>query len=463
MPALKNLSDFFDRVRADIIRIRDDLMIRSKEESRDTNQSLDELEKALQELSQERDEDLEKELVELESAEFIKFSPTDGEPQRYVYTLCYLPSLALKAGKELEVEGLKMKSRAQALQYLMKVDIASCFRYEPGSEVGTLALPGYIWFPWKNIRGELAWRDNPGINARNRDVMTWVANVLEDLAGANAEPPAYLCLGENRDLPKHEYPFTGFEKNDWSDFESRMRRVPLRYNRNVCPYKDSRFEVVRLRRSEGKNGACIEVWDNSKAELKGILCPSQRYVLKSGIDRARRLREAVKNLTRSEVDIATLGSNGVPMVTLGRGSFELDIIPPIIEPVLGSEGQFLICDGNHRVVEYCWNKKEDLFAILAREVSVPYYIYPMRPEQWPQVAEAPLYQTPDLFGKYTVRVPTKEERKMYVSDDLREQGKDPSNYHGYRMFYRDFEAAGFNLGGQGGRIGKMKNRSRNGG
>ncbi|MBF0139317.1 MAG: hypothetical protein HQL74_03445 [Magnetococcales bacterium] len=445
LPAFKHVGDFFDRVRNDLIRVRDDLMIQNTQDVRHRNRTLKSLEEALAQLSSCADDKLEEEITELDTIQFIRFSPTDGIPQRYLYSLCILPSLSLRPS-DFPSEGTTSErtvSYSKPLQTLPHVEENCYFRYEPDKKQEDRSTSGYIWFP---LNG---WEANPAIKYRNGYIMDWVQRVIDELRNENdGHIHENLLLGHATTYSLHNYSFRKIEVRTFNDLVEKLRCVPLNYNPENYPYATAQIRQVVLRRVPHEGNDVIQVSQPDTNEILGFLCPSQRYVLRQGLNRARELRRNLINTNR-DYDPCNLGTPQFGYLTAFRGNRQLDILPPILESVLNKSGEFLICDGNHRVVQYCWNDGEPLNAILISNPTVPYYIYQMRPEDWHVVASRPLSTTPELVCKYAVREMSEEEMKKYVSASI-EKNKLPSSGSYYRVLYRNFSSAGFNLGAQGG-------------
>ena len=95
--------------------------------------------------------------------------------------------------------------------------------------------------------------------------------------------------------------------------------------------------------------------------------------------------------------------------------------------------EFLVADGNHRIVQRCWIDGQAIAAVLIEKASQPYYAYPFAAREWWLTAENRLVVPPDLYSKYAPR--------RYPGDP----GKDS-----YRTWFRDFNSGFKNVGGQGG-------------
>lgn len=103
--------------------------------------------------------------------------------------------------------------------------------------------------------------------------------------------------------------------------------------------------------------------------------------------------------------------------------------------------EFIVCDGNHRVVQYLWNggKGARLHCVLVRGPAEPYYAHPFSTRDWNVTATNVLHYPPDLYGKYTPR-----------RFEPGAPSEDPANPLWYRRYYRDFSSAFIDVGDQGG-------------
>jgi hypothetical protein len=125
--------------------------------------------------------------------------------------------------------------------------------------------------------------------------------------------------------------------------------------------------------------------------------------------------------------------------------------PPIIEAVpavdrtdCGGE-EFLICDGNHRVLHRAWREGEPLPVIVITDLppKYPYYAVPSGARGWYAIDDNERSTDPDAASKYLTRPvdPVADKVDPDVADrpDL------------FRRYFRDFDTAFGGVGFQGGR------------
>ena len=252
--------------------------------------------------------------------------------------------------------------------------------------------PGGVWFPvpdGDDERGDSLWRQCPSIVARNADVMTWVEDDLirrRDLAGGSFPPE--LVVGK-----------LGTGGN-------RIRVVGPRFPFEVPP---------------GGPGPAADAPSTCTVDAIAKV----RHV--DGYDRIRK-GDAPKPVT---------------------------VTPPIIENLHPDDwedergsGEFIVCDGNHRVVELAWNQRVVLPAIaVVGEPRQPYYARPFSRYEWSHIAENVRDRSPDQASKYAVRKVDLAALDPSARDRLSHY---PASEH-YRRYYRDLTAGFGYLGGQGGR------------
>lgn len=115
------------------------------------------------------------------------------------------------------------------------------------------------------------------------------------------------------------------------------------------------------------------------------LVPAQNYVLRPGVDRAGRLREA---LAPHGVDPLALG--GAALVTTSDDPGEqVPLLPPVVEESAERDGTtvLLVADGMHRV----WLARRlglgvEVVVVRGVDPQWPYYAYPL-PDGWAGVEE----------------------------------------------------------------------------
>ena len=137
----------------------------------------------------------------------------------------------------------------------------------------------------------------------------------------------------------------------------------------------------------------------------------------------------------------------------------MTVTPPLIEQAwrgdlddLSESGliEFVVCDGNHRVVQGVWMRKGSAMPAVAvvGDLRRPYYARPFGRLEWEATAENELQVTPDLASKYLTR-------KVDWKDDLDDEGRrvlaDVHETQWYRRDFRDLETGFGYMGGQGGR------------
>lgn len=481
LPAFSSVSEYLSRLKADVARVHEDLRIQDPAKIKDWEKQRNKIVEAIESLRPFDEETLSEAVVEIDTKEFVKFSPTDGRPQRYRYSLCTLTGTPAEDGRSSEIRK-QLGAIADALDCLVKVEADVLFRYEPGG--APRAPHGFFWFPLRE------WKKNPAIVARNADVMEWVQSTLvklrahsrkEDRKGDgrssnNGALPDWLFPRKEAGL--FDLDFAMAKKRSFQELEDGIRKVPLQHNEKLMPYEQATIKMVVVRCNGGKDSSgkwkygttlvvCQPDGSGGEREL-GVLRPTQRYVLKQGLVRTRAIRKKLKELL--SLDPAKLGTSdcGYLSVPAISETHNIDILPPILEDIPESEwersgggaadGQkrreFLVCDGNHRIMEYCWNNDESLNCLLIEhdgkvpaEHRVPYYAYQMTSRDWYVVNQNALAQTPDVIGKYAVRLPSSDDLTRYClkeEQELSERGR-------YRIFFRNFSAV-FNLGGQAGRV-----------
>jgi hypothetical protein len=368
----------------------------------------------------------------------------------------------------------------------LRWDPASGLRREPGAEDRRRlrqAAPGAIWFPLSGRGERPIWRDCPAIVSRNLDVMAWVEAELERAGGADGSLPDELVLGK-RDRASASFEFEGEIFPFEGTGRARDPEVPATSTVDALElvrfaersdlaqqraYAGAKFERAFLRREEVPVGAgarsAILVYDAivdeksgrwvARSEPRGVLRPVQRYVLKSGIERAEEINRVVLSRLAAEGD-----EWGFLRVRKGGAPQAISATPPIIEQVTGGdlEGcaddltEFLVCDGNHRIVQRVWEggEGEEQMAAVAvvGELAQPYYARPFGRFEWEATAGNELSVTPDLASKYLAR-------KVDWDEDLDDAGREAlagiAKPQLYRRYFRELDSGFGYMGGQGGR------------
>lgn len=450
LPAFNSLEQLLINLRNDLCRMRDDLETRKPMQVIEDKRKRQGVENAMRLLGMVGPDSFDDKMIDLAKREFTKFSPVDGQPQLYEYTLTAIESFTLRPGMR--------GSLADAIRTLMISSPEHAYRWELGREQ---AMDGYVWFPFRH------WRQCKAIVSRNADVMAWLEQVLGDLGTLRDRAPWLYCgitggvddsLRINRVTP-HPFDEVAGEENTVCtgpiSLVTGLRHVRLQQQYDlggVRPYETAEIKLVLLRKEnkELDNSARdrIGVYDQCGNQLIGYLRPVQRYVLSSGLRRAKNIREAVGKI--SDVDPAKL--NGYITIHRSIGD-QIALLPPIIEGVPSEEreviiedgkeiAEYLVCDGNHRIVQYCWRDKHDVLAVLISNPSERYYAYPASCWSWNITSRNEIRNSPDLYGKYSPRLPDQD-------NNLERQSGEHYGHNWYRRFYRDFSTA-FDSGTQGG-------------
>jgi hypothetical protein len=195
--------------------------------------------------------------------------------------------------------------------------------------------------------------------------------------------------------------------------------------------------------------SAIVVLDAAGRATLGVVRPVQRYVLGAGLKRAGAINRLVADHLRALGDewgftrIRRRGTNTDVTVTL-----------PILERVHPDDGEesvepgFLVCDGNHRVVQRVWIEEQRMPAVAILEPPPePYYARPFGSLEWHLVAGNVVRETPDRGGKYVPRTVDLSALSASALARLREK---PEHDRYYRYF-RDLEKGFGYVGGQAGR------------
>lgn len=408
---------------------------------------------------------------------------------------------------------------------------------DPGAEV--VKVPkGLVWFPLVSKSGEAlttsGWRTCPSIVARNADVMDWVESYVGGYVRnkrAGAAPRLKLELETDPvDAAKaarsvvecvQQFPFSGSMDNlpteppesardiiatPPSSLSRAMAMVPFNPELDLnfkqskqWAYRDLPLKRVFLVRSEALGRPVIKVysaesvtfhigkrrnpdfWPDLLAkagelECLGVLRPVQRYVTRGGLLRAREVNRHVLNQLSDPWGYA----HALPRT----GDARLAVTPPIVELLAATEHEgeggvgnqeFVLCDGNHRVLEHVWGlprhdgesekeyyERKDAwramglrphagFAMCAVAVvkapAEPYYARPFSRYEWDVTADNVLDAAPEQHGKYAARRVLDAQLRPDLLPLLRGR-KDL-----FRRYYRQLELGFGYLGGQAGKAG----------
>jgi 3',5'-cyclic AMP phosphodiesterase CpdA len=464
LPSFKTLFDFFDRARWDLVRLRGRHRIDSTRSETSRSKMEKKIEGILGQTSGRQWDEWEAKLRFLGAKTFVKFSPTDAVPQIYDYTLVSFDGFCVPGGP------------AEALELLPELDAADVIDREvrrrgkiqppEGSGNERDFDPGYCWFP------RARWRECASIVARNEDVMDWAMGILDRIEVEHGYIPPWLrWKGANRldsvaiDVSK-QCPFDedgrdadGFPNSlKFGLGEMKLGKGPLQkhyaYARTGNSGKDiCRISSVYLKNIEltkGKPQILVhECVGRSVGKRLGFLRPTQRYALRQGLDRAKLLAAEIRRADLKDDNgnvLDPLDFEGYLKLKL-PGGMSIAHLPPVIETIQEAEREnsqgeeeFLVCDGNHRIIQHCLRSDDPgtrVRAVLIRDPPYPYYAFPFSAKEWWVTAKNVVSFPPDLYSKYAPR--------QYSDED------DPLSY---RAYFREFggENGFINIGGQGGRM-----------
>jgi hypothetical protein len=473
LPAFHGVGEFLRRLEDDLLHLERRLIVQPATSLKRREEQLDRLAALRATLSEKLLEDLDDELRHLSSRVLVKFSPTDAKPFAYEYSLVSLDKLALAKTVDGSLHTLfDLFPRTNSAEINR-----GALRWEPGEDHAQAVLaPGPVWFP---LRG---WEDCHAIRARNADIMRWLEQVVDRLSdkvdGQTPSPPAWLRLGglttdsslgievlrvEARPPRAAESSAETEAEEDppvpAPSLEEGLRRVRLNPGmdlRDERPYRDSDIELVEIRKVELDGQPRLLAYRREPGrdgEALGVVRPVQRYVLRKGLERVERLEAA---LGRYETGLSLARIDGFVRLTLKGSSEPLCCLPPILEEVVDTPNEswsltqgiaeLLVCDGNHRIVHFCWTRNESVWAVLLRRPSRPYYAHPFSQAEWDVTSRNEMPDPPDLYSKYHPRrVPDEE------FDVAKTSGFVPHRDR-YRRYFRDFSTAFGFIGGQGGRM-----------
>jgi hypothetical protein len=180
--------------------------------------------------------------------------------------------------------------------------------------------------------------------------------------------------------------------------------------------------ILRLRGVTMLKAPDVKIYDKALISVENIavqhLSPPQNYILRGELKKVRELKWAL-----AEHDIDIFRINGFVRLLLDGSSEPVDLLPPVVEESIESDGSvhFIVNDGMHRVYMALreWVIPQVIF-IRGIPKSLPYYAYPV-PGKWDSVEERD--DLPDGFLKKWHRI---------------------ENYH---ALYRNFNSTFVNVGG----------------
>jgi hypothetical protein len=360
---------------------------------------------------------------------------------------------------------------------------------EDGSRRRVALPPGAVWFPLADTdEPEGPWTMAPSIVARNADVMRWVDRQLASRRSTEGFFPPHIVLGQMKETTGYslsEGPFPFAQPDDYDRSEtnlststmeamSRVEYIDEYDLRGQRPYRGldiRRIALVRraVRVPSGRERDAVLVFDatprreyrdmsyfkkcpiDTDSGLLGILRPAQRYVLQAGVERARWVTDFMEENCSDD-------PWGFLRAKFGGAGEPLALTPPIIEQVdlddwdSGDDRmlEFVVCDGNHRVVHKVWNSREVAAAIgVVSPPRQPYYARPFSPYEWDITAENVLTVTPDPRFRYAPRRVDLEQ--LDLSEEARQELTLKPRERLYRRYYRDLSHGFGPIGGQGGR------------
>lgn len=438
---------------------------------------------------------------------FIKFSPTDGFPIEYEYTLVTLDSLVSPAAwkqyndfrdfiGDLPAIVHPEIDKPQTDRHRFSIDAlheyGTGLRINPDSEDPekgnkkenyTRSLPhGAIWFPIRppgETNDNPYWLGCPSIVARNADVMGWIDAELQRMGAAGSYPTEVL-LGEHEAASRtvrieESFPFRIDAPEGAAGLGSASESTTTAL-KAVCydqsydlkgekAYSGLDMARVVLKKSIASEDAygrqTVDVFKYEGSDTKpnldeltdcikvGVLRPVQRYVLSAGIERAHRINGEVLDQLEDRWGYAKIRS---------EGGGTISVTPPIIEQIDGydCEGdgtslEFIVCDGNHRIVERVWKEGKAMAAVaILGAPREPFYAHPFSKYEWRITAENELRFTPDTASKYTARR-FDQSQLATATEGARQAMESIPQSEFYRRYFRDLTTGFGYTGGQGGR------------
>lgn len=444
-------------------------------------------------------------LREIAARKFVKISPTDGCFTEYDYHLVVLlpllqarpavpdprPPAAGDGGVPLSAIE-KMIAWLETLPTVIRSGEYSPapgtvsmdalrpggtgLRWDPAAgfvrhneDPGQRLPPGAIWFPVAypdefSEAGEPAspWQDCPALVARNADVMQWIDGILSRYQDRGVLPQE-LTMGGLIDAAD-ELQFDG-EPHDFNATASALAKVTYMAGFDLegdPAYEGKTIKRVFLAKKDipkyrgSRPGICVYDADDhdiaeaehlSALDAMGFLRPVQRYVLRAGIERAE--------LINSQVLDKLPDKWGFVRVVKGESINPVAVTPPILEQLHpddweGADGarEYILCDGNHRVVQRVWMDGRPMPAVaVLGDPNQPYYAHPSSKFEWSITAGNIVPVPPDAANKYWPRTVVVSQLSEKAQQILARQPKELL----YRRYFRDLETGFGYMGGQGGR------------
>ena len=507
LPAFKSVQELLQRLRDDVLRQvvgKAADMDKAKSAQRFEQAVAKLIEDAE---SQEKDLWADK-LREVATTEFVKVSPTTGVVTTYEYRLVVLLTFVADPEASSETAELSAEERtvvswldelpriarpgepqtgAASIPIEAIMADGAGLRWEPAADPDDLDIqhdpnrarelpPGAVWFPLPDADETAGpWTDSPSIVARNADVMSWVDGELLRRRTADGSLPPHLVMGHFQEHAGYTrrgaaLPFaaTGPDTPEppAASTEQALRRVTFLKGYDLDEqraYPESlAIKRVILKRSGGDTPSyrdLIQVFDAdtfpaapgplSELELGeplGVLRPVQRYVLRAGIQRAKEVNKFLAEELASD-------PWGFVQASWGGLTDPVTLTPPILEQIWpedsdsgdGGEREFILCDGNHRVVQRVWAAGERMAAVaVVGEPEQPFYAHAFSRYEWGLTAKNELAVTPPPEFKHAAR-----EVVSPAFEALLALGRPEKTL--YRRFYRDLETGFGPMGGQGGR------------
>jgi hypothetical protein len=417
--------------------------------------------------------------------------PTSDERERNNYRtvmnwLNELPSIKL-AGEPLTGHG------SIPIEALYRG--GSGLRWEPSADLGDDASdlqvrqsrpmsPGGVWFPLPpSDETGGAWARCPLIEHRNLDVLTWVKAEIDKRRDIQGRYPPHLLLGRFAGQGAFQAEPGGLLPFEASGGERVEPPAPARSTVEALervrylessdlqgqPYAGMEFRRVALQRRPLDRGPgrgaqdVIMVFDMTElagtrdlagvpgiasGQRLGILRPVQRFVMRAGLQRAKTVIDFHQELAADVV--SRHDPWGFLLARYGEFGETLALTPPILEqlwtedtqfdPPLVPDGhvEFVLCDGNHRVVQTVWIDGGVLAAVaVVGRLPQPYYALPFSAYEWENTASQVEDISPPVAAKYAARKPDRD--------------ADEHDPDWYRRYYRDLSTGFGNVGSQGGR------------